>query len=750
MDSLTTIGYYIYFAVYDTNTHKLLYTKYNFDYDLYKHDTGLTSTDKGVVFADFLTHNHIDYTKPYTVLSQYVKYFTPMTQQIIDYIQRYGFVFHNNYLENQKPSTNIPYSSIIANQFNMIQYTSSQQRIIQDYYYNTTNGTIYSKHNFLSDSYSNDFHVYGTKLAIFTDFLIRCINLSGVTLNFPGYGIVDSLAKYFDTSNNNALISYLNSYSVTSEYSNVLKSLPNIDFVQYGIDNGDLSGLNVAQLTEHYLFYGQFEQRIVKILVTSPTFDELVVKSTGSAYIFDKNDELQIGSCFLYNYPNNPTNVYLITCYHLIKDVLNPTILMASFELLNHNITTSTSTTIAFRIIGYDIYTDVLVCIYDPTIQYNINNNVDITKYTPVNINFQYKLQPSDTVYTYGNLEYQNNNSIFQGNVIDSLYDGGFKPFLLAYPDSILIQLYSSYGISGGPIIVKDTNNLPVYVGMMTGYISEFKQYSIGISGFQLNEIINNVIVKWGIYSVKYAFSPVKLNYYIKDGLSKKWLGVIASYFERGVSDKISSSLISFPYTGGMVITDFIIGFNFTEKCFITNPHELSPGTLQFNTILLSSNMYHTYLTNNKYPIVLKSITFFNAIKSEYSTLYIGKYSNQVSYSAILYGLGPISNFPVSDYINSSANIYPSITMEYYYYDGSIWTLTKEIINYNSSDNSLYSNTNYNTYIDIFNEKYYQHQLEFPSILVPFLHPYLDNEENKMYGISKGKVAVTSKTAFIP
>lgn len=730
MDSLTTIKYYIYFAVYDNATHELLYTKYNFDYNKYKFDFGLTSLDKGIIFADFLVRNPLDYTKPYAVLPQYIKYFRPMTSQIIEYIQKYGYVFQNNYMENQKPPSNVSFPDICANQFNMILYSDLEYRRIQDYYYNDSGGIIYSKYNFKMDNYSNDFNVFGTKLAVFTDFVIRCINLSGIALNTRGYGIATIFIKYFDTTHNNSLISYLNSYGVTSDYSNVKKSFPNIDFVQYGIDNADLSGLTDDQLKEHYLFYGQFEQRVVQILITPNNFDELIIPFVGSIYVTNNDSMLQLGTCFLYKNPDD-LNIYIVTCYHLIENVININIIHASFELKNHNSIEITSTTAVFRIIGYDIYTDVLVAIYDPTILYNMINNVDLTVYTQMPIDFQYVLSPLDTIYTLGNFEYQNNNSILQGSVIDPLYAGGSKSFVLAYPDSILIQMYSSSGVSGAPIVIKTLDGQPKCVGMMVGYISKYKQYSVAIAGFQLNEVINSIILQWNIFSVKYAFDTVKLNYYIKDGVSKRWLGVVGNYFVRGIANDISTSLINFPYTGGLIVTDFIIGFNYTDETFITNPLDLSKrDSIQINTILLNTGIYKNFVDNDRNPIVIKSLTFFNGIKSEYTTIYIGKYSNQVSYSAILYGLAPISNFAINGYFSSYANIYPNITIEYYYYDGNNWILASEIINSNIINNNIYSTTNYNIYTDSSDVSYYQHQLEFPTILIPYLTPYLNNNQH--------------------
>jgi hypothetical protein len=216
-----------------------------------------------------------------------------------------------------------------------------------------------------------------------------------------------------------------------------------------------------------------------------------------------------------------------------------------------------------------------------------------------------------------------------------------------------------------------------------------------------------------------FADDIVKLNYYIKNGLTKRWLGVIASYYNYSLSGKKYDSLKNFPYTGGMVVSEFILGFNYNKRSYVTDPVELSgQENFKIDTPLLKTKMYKRFIESGKNPIVIKSITFLDGIRSSFTKSYIGKYSNQVSYSRIMYGLAPMGNKFITGYSSPTENYYPNLVIEYYYYNGQRWISETINVGGNTPDH-------YNVYTDPLGYKYYQHQFEFPFILIPYLKPYL-------------------------
>lgn len=744
MDQITSINEFIYFTVYDLVTFKVKYTKFNFNYEMYKLDFSLDSLDKGVVFKHFMNNNGIDYTKTINVKDEYIKYFNDITNEEIEYIETYGFSFHNNYMQIKYPISNVSFLDICRDQFMMIKYTDEEYRKLQDYFYTDEQNNYYTKYNFNFNLYSNEFEVFGNKLVVFTDFIIRCINLSSTAFSTNGYGLTDELKKYFIIDNNN-IINYLIKYGVSSDYVNVYKSITNIDFIKYGEINDDISYMNETELKEHYSKFGQFEIRDIPFIYDGTDIEEIATKSVGIVYISDKSI-FRIGTGFLYDDLNGTNNIYLITCYHLINDCSDINTILASFQSLDSTSYVPVSITAKFRVIGYDIYADILVAQYDPSLEYNIINNVNLDNFIKIPIDFEYVVSVSEDIYTIGNIDSENTKGLLNGKIIQSEYNGNTQKFTLPIPDSLLIQLYSTEGLSGAPVFVRDVNKNLKCIGMINGYIPDLEQFTIGINGFIFNVIINNIIKKWAIYSDKYSDDIIKLNYFIKNGLTKIWLGVISSYYNTLTSQNYSPSLINFPYTGGLIIHDFIIGFNYNSKTFVTDPKVLAEqNTFQINTPLLNTNIYKKFINNGKNPIVITSITYMNGIRSEFSKYFIGQYSNQISYSRIMYGILPIGNKKAdSSYVSDLDYLYQNLIIEYYYYNNREWIFETEIIGGNNEKD-------YNIYTDSYGSKFHQHKFEFPFTLISYQQSYMQSfsdsfgieyieEENDMTGLTAKKV----------
>ena len=804
IDQTTYINRIIFFTAFDPNQNGiLLYTQYNFNYIQYVNDAKLNKvrhiewydpkyplnmdilSDPGVIFLNFINYNQLlfgyglvydpwngnnpnteynficdnrYYSLSYRVHPLLTSYFDTSIQtlnKITNYIDKYGFVLHCNYMETIKPSSNIKQSQLSLNQFKMIEYTDDEIRRIQDYYFTitkTNNQTnYYTKYNFNFSTYSIAFNTYNSKLAIFTDFIVRCVMLSGTSLKTYGYNLVLpsdfinssnplnlDFSIYFDTSDNEKLIQYMINNAITSDYKNVLRNIHNIDYINYSTMNTDVNMMyhnDIKLLTEHYMRYGQFEQRIVPIFSEPISYINTLISSVGTVFTKLSDESTEIGTAFLYNAVNSniydhndpiSTNqpdlfglpyIYLITCYHINESNANINTLYATFETINPNNILPTSVTACFKIIGYDIFADILVGLYDPTLTYNIVNGVNMLSFKLLTISFEQKLTPLDQIYTIGNLELENNKSFLTGTIIDSEYSGNFDNFTISNPNTLLIELFGAKGMSGAPIFYKTQNNAYEVIGMINGYISLMKQYTIAISGFTLNNIVNSIIQKWNLFSEIYFTNPNILTYHIKNGYTKKWLGIIGSYFNKATAGKIDPALNSLTYVGGMIVKDFILGFNFATKSYITNAIELSQQNIvQINTPLLTSNIYKTFINNGHIPLVIKSLTYYDGI--QFGKYYLGKYSNQVSYAKMTYGYIPIGNEKINGYVSEFKQLYANIIIEYYWFDGIKWNLSNETIGGNNSEN-------YNTYIDPLGYKYYQHQMEFPFILIPYLRPFI-------------------------
>jgi hypothetical protein len=63
--------------------------------------------------------------------------------------------------------------------------------------------------------------------------------------------------------------------------------------------------------------------------------------------------------------------------------------------------------------------------------------------------------------------------------------------------------------------------------------------------------------------------------------------------------------------------------------------------------------------------------------------------------------------------------VFPKVQIEYFYYNGANWILEKEFIG-GTND------SNYSTYTDNIENKFYQHNFTIPYTLYPYAKPYED------------------------
>lgn len=709
----------IYFAGFDSNSKKLLYTKYNFNFELYKNDFKLDFlvSDKKNIFVDFLSRNNTSFDKPYSVETSLKKYFLPITQQIVNYMNKYGFTIHTNYINIKDPITYIEYTVLNDTQFDLINYDDTQIRFLQDYYWNV-DGRLDTKWNFDFNSYSNDFNIYGSKLLIFTDFVVRCIALSGVKLGYIGYNTVPLFQKYFIQSND--LKQYIFENGITSIYDNVRKSINNIDFISYGKLNDLRLFKTFEELKTHYYCYGQFERRIIPLL---PNTDELINKT--STFIGTIFSDIGVGTCFLCkNSINSTEDYYIVTACHLVKKKID--IVYATFENYDEKLLTMNVVTAAFRFTGYDEFTDVYVGYFDKSLAYNISHNVDLSLFSPINIDLTYNLKINDEVFAIGNIGHEHNLVPVYGKVMYPLIKGTFDEIRsLETPEVILTNLPICKGFSGAPLLVNNNSNI-ICVGMINHYLHNNQSYSGSISGFILGNIVGNIIARYTYNAPLYINDIQGLNYQTRNGYNKRWLGVLWSYYHPFLSVKKYHKLQSLNWVGGMVVEDFILGFDYVNKKYITDFNDSTEQNIvKINTPLTKTKMYTRFLFSGKTPIVIRSLLFFASVTSEYKRFYIGKFGNQESYSKITYSLSFSAVLPTTAitnevFSNKNIGLYTDIEIEYYYFNGIEWILDTEIISGNGPEK-------YNIYSDKLGYKFIQHNIELPVILLPYISNFLTN-----------------------
>jgi hypothetical protein len=726
----------LYFNVFDKNTKQLLYTKYSFNFDLYSTSRNLDANlSKIEIFSLFLKENGTTFDKPYSLSQGLEIFFNPVTNKMIEHINLIGNT-HFNYMSYSNPISYIPFSELIEKQFDIINYDDTQIRFIEDYTYTTDkNNLTFTKYNFDFDLYSNDFNIYGSKLFIFTDFVSRCLNLSGALPGTFGYGLPDQFVKYF--KNIPDLSDYLIKYGITSNDLGIFKNPANIDWNSYKNLNPDLKSNDPNILKQHYYMFGQFEFRKFDFLQKFSIKKNSDLVINGTANIYSTSGD---GLCSGFLFSNGNGNIYLITCYHIIKDAANMNVLRASFGI-NSNIDNiaSPTTTAEFTIIGYDTMADIAVGLFDPNLPFNYTFNIDLSSYQTFQLTTSYELNKGDSVFYIGNVGNITTNPVIKGNVMNEKYPGLLDDtFNIGSPDSILIDSPSTTGLSGSPIWLGDPNATDgkiTCVGLVNSRLNidnDIVTFTQGLQARIIVNIVNNAIGNWGYFQAvpKFSSNPILIEYLKILTSPKSWLGITCSYYNGKFSTQKYPFLNNLPYTGGLVVENFILGFDFVKKEFITNANKLGEfSSIKLNTPLLNTKMYKKYIDTSKLPIVIKSISFFNGLTSEYNNFLFGRYGNQQSYGSVTYGLLPIKiglmtppEYPDADqFLFPIYQVYPTITIEYFYYNGGNWVLEKEDVG--GTDSSYYS-----IYTDGYGNKFRQHNFQLPYILYPYYKPYEDGK----------------------
>jgi hypothetical protein len=709
---------------------KLAFSKYNFNFEKFQKDTNiigvLTPSLKITLFSDFLKRNGSELDKPTFLKKEYEIYFDPITPEIQAYVSKYG-VFHSRWLNYIGINYDITFFE--NNQFDLYQYPDELR--IQDFI-QSNNNFEYSKYNFNFDQYMRDWIISDNKIVAFSDFIFRNYKLSNK--EFEGYIIFPLFQKYFIPVDQ-YLIDYLIKYSVSSHNLLSERILSTIDFSKYLEINGDLPRCwTVREAKEHFISFGQFERRT--LVFNNKIKTPIQNARMGIATVFIRTDTEQIlGTGFLFKKPND-ANIYLITIYHLIEKHPDQKYIYVIFENDDSN-----NFTAQFRIIGYDIITDIMACIYDQTLTYNNNkSNINWSNQIFLEIDYSYNPQNGECVHLIGNIGLNDNLATLKTSIVNNNYSGGFNMFdsVDTIPNSLLLQSNqinnsTINGFSGAPVLYGDltsTNSLKI-IGMLIGSLKSNDNLLIAVDNFILINVIYNIIKKWD--SIKTLDQSVGfIDNFISNGYPKSWLGVTNQYNHPVISKKYKELLL-LDYVGGLLITNFIFGFDFVNEKFVFNSIDaIKNNVFPLYGPLINTKLHKRFTENNNVPLVIKSIIFYDKIQNQMVKINIGKFGEQQSYSKFIYGQNYLTSLKTDltnfiqnnqttinniNYYNMYQLQFGPIVIEYFYFNGTQWILDTEKIGGNTNDW-------YVDYTTKSNYTYKQHKFEYPIILLPFFNNY--------------------------
>jgi len=699
-----------YFSTYNPITKLLEYSKYTFLFEMYEKDFNLENKTKVEIFDDFLERNETDWRKIVYVKPDLKKYFGPMTQEVLDYNDKFAATFYIGSMNVGIPDNYVSESTIIENQWKLVNYGINQTRRLSDYFFTNTD-ILYTKYNFNFEKYSTDYQVYGNNLVVFTDFVFRTLQFNDHPTGLYGNSDPGFLSIYFLEIPD--LRDYLSEYGCTSIWKNVTtKNIDNIDYIAYG-KLKKLPYTDRDLLMEDYLRWGQYEKLEIIFNPVEETSVEINLQSICNIYT-----SKTIGTGFLYQSSDlSSDETYIVTCAHLI-DVSNLDTFRASFNVnqIDPNVLNNVA---EFRLMGRDLYTDILVGIFDATLPFNKSNNVNISQYKKLRINDTFTAKQGDEVYTLGSIGYIDNDSYLEGKIMDPKYYGNFDTKSTTIPPTYLVDMRGAGGISGAPLFSK--NNDKEVIGMIAGKIED--KFLIGLTPFYLDNIVSNIIQNYEFYSILYKDDPIKLSFFLKNGFPKKWLGINAYYYNHKLSKQYFKSLSNFNYLGGVFISEFILGYNWIKDCYVYDTDSLSKeGVFVFNSPLINSNMYKRHVDSSRKPIVMTALSFYEGLTGVYKKMQLGKYGNQEGLYNLYYGLtttGAVNTSNFGDgYFNSFARTLSNVIIEYYYYDGLNWIFETEEIGGNSKEW-------FTTYVDNLGNKFLQNRFELPLFLVPYTKSYV-------------------------
>lgn len=243
------------------------------------------------------------------------------------------------------------------------------------------------------------------------------------------------------------------------------------------------------------------------------------------------------------------------------------------------------------------------------------------------------------------------NLTTIEATIMKVNYGGGFSinGANEIMSESLVINSYFYPSVIGSPIFysknIRD-NNEPMYIiGMVTKRfdlsIKHNSNYVLALNNKYLYSITTSIISKWldisTFYENIHSVSNNLIDSYIRNGFPKAWLGIDAMYYNYKVKF-IYPELTNFPYIGGLIVKNIVLGFDTITYKFIYDALNLiKKGSIRLWSPLENS-LLHKRLIDSGSPIVIKYITIMDLASDQLSNLYIGKYGNQLSYASYIYG----------------------------------------------------------------------------------------------------------------
>ena len=718
------------FIQYELTIKVPIYCLFNFDYKQYSIDFHIESTSKYIIFTDFWNRVGFDYSKPYIVPNEFTKYFFAITQEMIGYLNHYGF-FHDGFLSLILPPTYVSYDDLEQNQFDMIEYTDEQVKRVQDYYYDAE-GIIYSKYNFDFDKFSTDFSLFGSNLLQMTDFIIRNKALSGViTLKSSnGYGLYEGFKQYFvQQSDRKVFQQYLIENSISSVLRNVPKNIFNIDYAQYVLINK--LQIPVEEAPNQFLETGQFIQYIVPLL---PNITSELNKLKQISCVV--STEKSYTSGFMINIPDI-IPFYIVTTYHSLFDGEEQFYIYASFQKTDLSSLETLSFTAQFHVVGIDRISDIVLARFEESLAFNVSNGITNSSFDYLypqllenSLSITRAVEEGDEVYTIGNVTNNSVQSIQKGYVMNGLTNGSINDTFR--PPTFLIDSYLSSAVSGSPVFSRKDKISPYQiVGMVKDKLTDSPQTYFAINSTTIYSLTKSMNLVYVNESLTNPNDTVSINRVISNNTGQYFLGIIGTkYYYRlypanGSIPEYSKypSLQNLNITGGILVTDFILGYDFIMKNVITTAKDLNKRNIfKIEGPLLNSQIYDRFLKTNN-PILLYEMTYFDSVQSNYQTIQLGKYSNQRPLSEYLYGIANIATFLSYDESGKlqTKNQYGMVNIGYYWYNGQEWVYDEELIGGNGPEWYVtYNDRNGNVWKDV-------HKFQFPPILNPYVKTIFSN-----------------------
>lgn len=696
---------YINYLIYDSS-YNLIYSKHNFNFELFMNSVPIpqsyTKKNKYIrYFQYFLDLHDWSFDQKYTIKPEYIKYFNPITADIVDYLNNFG-----NYSKE---------SGIL--------YYHEPNDKVQDFF-NTHDDKFmaYNKFTFNFVKFITDFNIYGSKLLIFNDFISR--NYYSPSPSF--FMVYDTFKPYFKEITQD-IIDYISSNAVFSNLTISDKSISNIDYQKFIINNpiiisqlrlkySDFETNQKKYINDYMRSDGQFEFiQLDYVKKTKPI--DLLKNNVCTVYV--KTPEMSPSMCGFLYFENN--TYYVITSSKLINKYSYVEKLYCLFENDTEN------QLIEFRIIGFDVVSNILVGIYDETSPHNITYNATLINQSLISINRTNTIGEGYDCFVIGNLGLDDSITTIRASIMKNNYGGGFsiKNSMEIIPESIMLNSFFYNTIIGSPIYysnnINDINEPITIIGIVTENFTKSSQgnYMLGLNNKLLYLIIKSILSKWNHVLSNYdnigQISNNEIDSYIRNGFPKAWLGIDAIYYHFNTRF-IYPELSNFPYVGGLIVKNIVLGYNTITNTIIYDGSKLSGKECIRLFSPLEDTQIHKRITNSGIPIVIKYITFYNLITNEVSKYYLGKYGNQKNYSEFVYGHQYYESISLDNYTNIYKYLFNAIQINYYYFNGIIWI--NETINVGSDQDNFY--VNYKNDVC----SYLQNKFEYPEILFKYQKIY--------------------------